>query len=1414
MKKRVFALLLSVSLLLGFCPAIAAEDEWAGWTLPAAAARNEDGSITISSNNGALVNATKTQAVGDEFDIETRIRVDQFSSETGFQAYTGKYRLFIRLNENNITYFTGDGTSGSNTSATVAYAIGNDWHTYEISVSGNTASLFIDQAFVANLSIQTNTGADQLRLWTKSANGGSNAMTVAYFRYTAPQQEIVPVEPAPIYNDFSALNGWTIKEGGVTFSDGHAVLSSTQAGVVQQLTTRVGITEDFDYEFRLKLSKSYGETGAKLEWNGARIMMYFYESETNGADYFRYTSADGITSYYFDAADNVILKDTWHTWKVEVRGGTGTIYMDGRRLVNYELPAWSAADPSATFWVKKNDTAGENYMEVDYAKYTPIFYDLTMTNPVAGSAYLEGAGIPLSAEADGEETIGYFANGVQIGTAKAPNYAFMWENAAPGVYELIAKTIDGEKKSKAVSVEVKPSVGVRLTADSTYTYGQETIVSVEARDLRGDVASIEFYRDNTLVGTTGGDAKTFSYGVLPVGANCLHAVARSSVGETAPSDAVWVTVSAGRADLETLAVPASYELSFTASGTGEAAVSVADGWYTLSLSIVRAGDYRIVSDSGVWMLYENGILSDSGRSARGTGNGITITETGLTLENFVVTASPEQGTYYQSAWQGNVLSADLTAEIPQAYALEFDLLPGGGTLSMRMSDGVFLTDITFAPDGITALASPLGMQGNTETQLLAPAPAANQTVLYRVQVSRGIAQLFADNLFVASFRLPEEWGKAYLDANTSGGAQTTFTALRKAEDRYTYETGFDTDDGYWPDGTVADGYLTADGGQPAMLYAFARNPEFSARIRVSGTPASGGMYLTARYNTENAYLRAGYDFASGTYKVIETYVTDTVVAEAAGDFPTGEWADVALKLNGATLTLVVNGKTVLQTQALNYIGFGRIGLFPEGIAVDMDDVSYAGEGKPTPGMTDFSFIGGHNSDMIRLNDGTLKLSGSGGQTFVSKDDGETWTDGGKEAHMFGNTMRLKSGALLSVVREQQPGDNMWLDYAYVSHDDGATWEGPYQVEPVIKNRITMNGKLTQAENGRVYFAVGETGHGLEDFGTVGVYYSDDDGRTWQSSKEYISIYNTGVNIQESKVVILPDGTPRLYSRTDRGFLYYCDSPDGGYTWDYDLKLSQFASVLCAFNIERDPYTGKYYAMWVYDNKNEHQTKQYPRYRMALAVSDDCEQWEYLMDVDEFDYQSPTYNRFANLGIDIYEDVIYLNANRFEPMDGNNNQLVNRLYRIEKDGIFPLGRFSNLHLRGVSEPSEAVHTTAQNAYAAYLDAETALSGDRLVACGGAAAAMIDGTLYLPAVQAARYLGGAYEDGAIVIGTEQISLAGLTAAIDGRDMVKASFLEEYGRFIHQADDGLVIVSTAESWDDPLMSRAYDYIKTQLR
>ena len=62
-----------------------------------------------------------------------------------------------------------------------------------------------------------------------------------------------------------------------------------------------------------------------------------------------------------------------------------------------------------------------------------------------------------------------------------------------------------------------------------------------------------------------------------------------------------------------------------------------------------------------------------------------------------------------------------------------------------------------------------------------------------------------------------------------------------------------------------------------------------------------------------------------------------------------------------------------------------------------------------------------------------------------------------------------------------------------------------------------------------------------------VIYSDDGGKTWTRGQHNGDLNGVG-KTSESQVVLLPDGTLRMYSRNTVNYISYADSTDGGVTW--------------------------------------------------------------------------------------------------------------------------------------------------------------------------------------------------------------------------------------------------------------------------
>ncbi len=103
---------------------------------------------------------------------------------------------------------------------------------------------------------------------------------------------------------------------------------------------------------------------------------------------------------------------------------------------------------------------------------------------------------------------------------------------------------------------------------------------------------------------------------------------------------------------------------------------------------------------------------------------------------------------------------------------------------------------------------------------------------------------------------------------------------------------------------------------------------------------------------------------------------------------------------------------------------------------------------------------------------------------------------------------------------------------------------------------------------------------LDGRASVFFFTSDDDGYTWRQSKEVLHLNDTysETGLQEPGLAELDGGVLYCYSRTDRMFQYESVSVDGGEHW-FMPQPSRFASALSPMLIKKNPYSGRYYAVW-------------------------------------------------------------------------------------------------------------------------------------------------------------------------------------------------------------------------------------------
>ena len=534
--------------------------------------------------------------------------------------------------------------------------------------------------------------------------------------------------------------------------------------------------------------------------------------------------------------------------------------------------------------------------------------------------------------------------------------------------------------------------------------------------------------------------------------------------------------------------------------------------------------------------------------------------------------------------------------------------------------------------------------------------------------------------------------------------------------------------------------------QTATLKAICLDAEISATVKVNKAD-KGGVYLTARYDSKYNNLIAGYNFDNKAWEFVRNSGAAKVLASIPGELPLGKEVKLDLSVEGTNAVLYVDGVQTLSCTNAAANMYGSVGVSIDRVTAEVHDYSYRGTSRPIPGAATV-INDAVTPEIFEFAEANIYMIVDGGTGYESTDDGLTW-----ERASFGkyskNTVRLASGTIVYCVRKSH-GTDLYVDYTYVSTDNGETWEGPFPVQSYIRNRITMNCKFTEVSSGRLFFVSGEAGHGVEDEGGFRVFYSDDEGRTWHGSnmlcldgvtvlsgedEARMDMENTGVNAQECMVVEMPDGTLRAYGRTDEGFLYYSVSTDNGTTWTAEMHTTPIMAVLSAYQVARDPYTGDYYAAWEYNVVNDNAIEQRPRNRVALAVSrDDMKTWEYIGDIHLSlnDYQA---NAHYNIGMRVTSTAVYvdvIHASYIAAPDGAQSQ-VNYMVRVDKSTMKTTERFTGAIPLSVTAPSLAGKQLLESSMAVSADGSRAFTGDKIFNIDTPAAG------YVPAHVLADHLG---------------------------------------------------------------------------
>lgn len=256
---------------------------------------------------------------------------------------------------------------------------------------------------------------------------------------------------------------------------------------------------------------------------------------------------------------------------------------------------------------------------------------------------------------------------------------------------------------------------------------------------------------------------------------------------------------------------------------------------------------------------------------------------------------------------------------------------------------------------------------------------------------------------------------------------------------------------------------------------------------------------------------------------------------------------------------------------------------------------------------------GRNSegDFITLNDSRIMFSysrynSSGSEdddscdiaALFSSDNGESFCDEKitLKAEDFGvkNLMsvtlrRMNNGDLGLFFLKKEPNGNSEVILCR-SKDEGETFYKRTRCIPATfpSYYVMNNCRVLRTESGKWFIPVASHRKGTDidgepDFDYYAfslLYFSEDDGETWNEipHKFVNPAPHTETGLQEPGICELENGTLYAYFRTDCMCQYESFSSDGGKSWT-TASPSQFTSPESPMLIRKNPYSGKYYAVY-------------------------------------------------------------------------------------------------------------------------------------------------------------------------------------------------------------------------------------------
>lgn len=213
----------------------------------------------------------------------------------------------------------------------------------------------------------------------------------------------------------------------------------------------------------------------------------------------------------------------------------------------------------------------------------------------------------------------------------------------------------------------------------------------------------------------------------------------------------------------------------------------------------------------------------------------------------------------------------------------------------------------------------------------------------------------------------------------------------------------------------------------------------------------------------------------------------------------------------------------------------------------------------------------------------VRLSSDGGDTWSEQNRTVVADDGGCNV-MSVSLLRLRDGRLAMFYLHKVVEGLDCRPYVRFSHDEGKTWSERTCCAAFPGYFCQLNDQAVQLTSGRIVVPVSchtridDNGDPKPAASTIGMFFSDDAGRSWNASMDWWAPDRANHGAAEPVVVEHKNGSLYCCARTTLKRQWESTSQDGGESWA-PPRPSRFRSPAAPMTIKRMPLTGHLLAVW-------------------------------------------------------------------------------------------------------------------------------------------------------------------------------------------------------------------------------------------